>query len=159
MTENASRKLSDAESDLLLRRRNYDRIIIRNIIFHAMAYPGMKTPRLIAANGIPAEHEWQRILQRSTQGRGLTKPEIEDLTDTEYVLYDANGSYAAVETALLADVEDVGRARRCADLIAKANDHPAIAALICPASTEDAHTAAQEQEVTLLHMREKPPRL
>ena len=136
------------------RKADYRMKVIRNIEFRAAVHLGLDAPRIVAVDGRPARPEWIDVLTAALRGHGFTEAEMEELIDTEYVLADRQGRYAAVETALLADVDDVTQARRRADLIAKAHGQPAVAAVLCAGYTQEAQEASHRQDVILLHLRE-----
>ena len=140
--------------DSQLRGDRYHGKVLRNIAFRAMTQLGMENPWIIAADGSPALPEWHRILQLALNRRDLTPDDIDELTETDIVLTDENGRHAAVEASVHADVHDVTRARRRADLLTKAAGQPAIAAVICATHSQEAAATAQAQNVALVHMRE-----
>lgn len=137
------------------RRREYREKAVRNLEFRAAAHLHMDEPRIIAMNGRVAASVWIRLLTAALRGRGFTEAELEELIDTEFVLAGRAGQYAAVETALVAEADDIARARRRADLVARAQGEPALAAVMCAGYTQEAQEASHQQDVTLLHMREK----
>ena len=140
--------------DSKIRGADYHAKVLRNIEFRVSLDLGLPNPRIIAADGSPALPEWHRILQLALNNGDIGRDDIEDLTETDIVLATEDGRLTAVEAAVSADVNDVARARRRADLLTQATRQPAVAAVICASRNREAEAAAGNDNVALLHMRE-----
>ena len=140
--------------DSRIRGRDYHDKALRNAAFRLINPFSMVNPRIIAADGRPAEPEWHRILQLAINHGDLAPDDTDELTEADIVLLDDNGRHAVVEASVHADVHDVTRARHRANLLTKAAGQPAIAIVLCAGHSQEAESTAQAQDVALLHMRE-----
>ena len=134
----------------------YERRIVKHCRRIVNRHLGLKRPTILHSINITQHADFDEMLDAANAAGAITDAQIYELDAADIILVgaaaDGQTAYAAIEVSETIGDDDVDRARERADIVGRAADCPAFAAVIGKAISDANRQRAAQSSVTTIIM-------
>ena len=130
--------------------RDYEQRCAAQIPRMAERLLGVANPNLAFSQTGPVHPAFHQAVEQAVREGRISRDESDDIYDADVVIHGSDGRHAVVETSLRTDQDDLDKARRRADLLARATGQETIPAVATPEPTEELQERAEEAGVVMI---------